>query len=198
VTITVRRGDATDIDAAAAVLADAFRDYPMLNWTVAADRHVERITGLQHLALKWLTIPYGECWLALDGDEVVAVAAWMPPGFEVPAAVADYMAPIRAELEGDRHEHSLAADLLMDHLKPTIPAYYLGTVGTLTLRQGEGIGRAVLAPVLDRLDGEHAAAYLETSTPTNVAFYRRLGFEVTAHATIPGGPETWVMLRQPN
>ena len=196
-TITVRRATEADINAAASVLANAFHGYPFLLWTVAADRHVERIAGLQRLALERLTIPYGECWLALDGETIVAVAAWMPPAFELPASVAEDMAALRAELEGDRHEHSLAAGLVTEHLRPPGPAYYLGTVGTLTSRQGEGIGRAVLAPVLDRLDGEHAAAYLETSTANNVAFYERLGFAVTAHATIPGGPDTRVMLRTP-
>ena len=51
-TITVRRATEADINAAASVLANAFHGYPFLLWTVAADRHVERIAGLQRLALE--------------------------------------------------------------------------------------------------------------------------------------------------
>src|SRR6516225_4503597 len=46
----VRRAVAADLDAAAAVLADAFADYPWTRWTVDSRRHIERVEGLQRLA----------------------------------------------------------------------------------------------------------------------------------------------------
>jgi len=39
-------------------------------------------------------------------------------------------------------------------------------------------------------------AYLETSSERNVAFYRRLGFDVVGSVTLPDdGPHTWAMVR---
>jgi hypothetical protein len=48
-----------------------------------------------------------------------------------------------------------------------------------------------LAPVLQ---GD-ARLYLETSSPENVVFYKRLGFTVSSHVTIAGGPDLWTMSR---
>jgi hypothetical protein len=41
-------------------------------------------------------------------------------------------------------------------------------------------------------------AYLETASDTNVAIYRRLGFEVAREVDLPdGGPRCWLMRRDP-
>jgi hypothetical protein len=38
--------------------------------------------------------------------------------------------------------------------------------------------------------------YLETTNARNLAFYEKLGFEVSAHAPVPkGGPPMWAMVR---
>ena len=51
---------------------------------------------------------------------------------------------------------------------------------------------------LDRVDAEHAPAYLESSKPENVPYYQRFGFEVTGEIVLPnGGPTLWPMWRQP-
>ena len=79
---------------------------------------------------------------------------------------------------------------------PTRPHYYLGAVGTRFDRQRNGIGTAVLEPLLDRARAEDAIAFLETSDRANVAFYERLGFTVTGEIDVPdGGPHVWAMAR---
>jgi hypothetical protein len=57
----------------------------------------------------------------------------------------------------------------------------------------------VLGPVLARADEEGVGCYLESSKESNVPFYRRHGFEVTAEHDIAGGkgPRTWLMWRDP-
>jgi hypothetical protein len=40
--------------------------------------------------------------------------------------------------------------------------------------------------------------WLETSSESNVSFHRRLGLEVDGHLVIQGGgPDVWIMARQP-
>lgn len=193
-TLEVRRGRMNDVPIASQVLADAFQDYPWTRWTVAAERHTDRIESLQQLALAELVIPHGEAWVAILDGQIMSVASWMLPGVTVPPERFERMAPLRKKFEGDRHEASLAAGALLEQFKPDVPAYYLATVGTRPLHQGEGLAKAVLAPVLDRIRAENATAYLETSLGSNVRFYYTLGFTVTGHILIPdGGPETWVM-----
>lgn len=181
------------------MLADAFAEYEWERWTVAADRHVERIRDLQRLWLERVGLPLGEVWVAeRPGRRIGAVAIWMAPDVWIPADVTTAMAPAIAALEGDRHALSEAAELVCAPLRPAAAHYYLGTVGTRrTLHRG-GLGSAVLAPVLERADAEGADAYLETSNEGNVAFYRSLGFEVSGEADVPGGgPHVWAMLRKP-
>jgi len=56
----------------------------------------------------------------------------------------------------------------------------------------------VMAPVLDICDREGLAAYLESSKESNVAFYRRRGFEVTGEVSVPDSSvRLWLMWREP-
>jgi hypothetical protein len=56
----------------------------------------------------------------------------------------------------------------------------------------------VVAPILDLADRVRVAAFLETSSPSNVDFYARLGFTVIDHCQLTGGgPDVWAMLREP-
>src|SRR5213078_4575676 len=64
-------------------------------------------------------------------------------------------------------------------------------LGTDPPRQGEGIGSALLAPVLELCDRDHVPAYLESSKEQNVAFYSRHGFRVTDELHLPKGPPVW-------
>ena len=194
--IRVRAAGADDVDAASAVLADAFADYAWTRWTVASDGHRARIDALQRLMIEQIAVPYGEVWVAEDERGVAAAAIWMLPTSSVPLDVRQTTAAVQAELEGDRHDASVAAEAACVPLRPTQPHYYLGAVGIRTDRQRRGIGAALLQPVLQRAQGEGAIAFLETSDRANVAFYERLGFTVTGEVDgSDGGPHVWAMAR---
>jgi ribosomal protein S18 acetylase RimI-like enzyme len=61
---------------------------------------------------------------------------------------------------------------------PVQPHYYLSVLGTDPERRRQGVGSALVQPVLELCDGEGMPAYLETATEKNVGFYARHGFEV--------------------
>ena len=62
--------------------------------------------------------------------------------------------------------------------------------------RGHGLGIALLADNLARIDAEHMPAYLESSNPANNARYSRLGFEQRgAFSVIDGGPIVTTMWR---
>jgi GNAT superfamily N-acetyltransferase len=143
-----------------------------------------------------LALPYGQIWLSVDGESIVSAAVWMEPTPAVPPEVLASVAARSATLEGSRHTQSAAAEAAVASLRPAAPHYYLGAVGTRPDRQGEGRGRAVLQPVLAAADKDGVAAYLETSTASNVQFYERLGFRISAEVDVPdGGPHVWAMVR---
>ena len=51
--------------------------------------------------------------------------------------------------------------------------------------RGKGYGQALMRSRLDRVDAEHAPAYLESSKAENVPYYQRFGFEVSGELVVP-------------
>jgi len=87
---------------------------------------------------------------------------------------------------------------LVEGMHPHEPHWYLATLGTAVELQGQGVGSALMQPVLEHCDAEGLPAYLESSKERNVPFYRRHGFEVVKEVPLPGGgPKLWTMWREP-
>ena len=64
-------------------------------------------------------------------------------------------------------------------------------------RQGQGVGAALLRPMLERCDARREPAYLESSNERNLTFYRRHGFDITGEVVTHLGPKAWLMWREP-
>ena len=87
---------------------------------------------------------------------------------------------------------------LMKKRHPSEPHWYLAVIGSDPTVRGGGFGQALMQSRLDRVDAEHAPAYLESSNPDNIPYYMRFGFEVTGEIELPdGGPSMWPMWRAP-
>ncbi len=76
-------------------------------------------------------------------------------------------------------------------------SWYLSIVGIAPSFQGQGIGRSLIEPILDRTDALGVSTYLETFTPRNMGFYRRLGYQEAAACKVLETPY-WVMVRPPH
>lgn len=192
----IRRATPEDIPTLARTLALAFADYPWTRWTVPADDHLERLERIFTIDLTMVGVPQRETWVADDGT---AVAVWMPPR-PLRTYTVDWErhGDLSAPLLGDRLIVADAADEIIATYRPTEPAWYLATTGVHPDHQRNGLGSAVMRPVLDRCDADGMACLTETSSPENVAFYERLGFTVHARVPMPDdGPTVWVMWREP-
>lgn len=128
-------------------------------------------------------------------DDFSGGTLWLPPGVGADDDAMEAMArdlvsePTSSELFAYFEEMSLSA--------PLEPHWHLAFVGVDPFRVGEGIGSALLAHTLDRIDGEGSVAYLESSNPRNVPYYQRHGFEVIREIRIGGGPPLMPMIRSP-
>mgnify|MGYP003734231121 FL=1 len=92
----------------------------------------------------------------------------------------------------------MGSKMLIDASHPEEPHWYLAVIGSDPTVRGSGFGQALMRSRLDRVDAEHAPAYLESSNPANVPYYERFGFEVTGEMVLPnGGPSLIPMWRQP-
>ncbi|MDN5856071.1 MAG: GNAT family N-acetyltransferase, partial [Actinomycetia bacterium] len=80
------------------------------------------------------------------------------------------------------------------------PGWYLQAMGVHPRAQRRGIGRRLLAPVLDAADNAGLRCHLHTSDPANVAYYGQHGFEVSEPAitVFPTGPSYIGMIRKPD
>jgi GNAT superfamily N-acetyltransferase len=70
-------------------------------------------------------------------------------------------------------------------------------MGVATVRQGRGIGSALLGAVLERCDREGVPAYLEATCERNRDLYARHGFTLRDEVRLPEGPTLWPMWREP-
>lgn len=139
----------------------------------------------------------GEIWTTNDRS---GAAIWGPPAKPRPG-VRDLLRvlPLVPELFPPRHlRTALRALFAVESERPTVPHWYLGTLGTDPAVQGRGIGSALLSHVLERVDERGEPSYLECSKERNVPFYARFGYKVTKQMqAVPGAPTIWLMWRDP-
>lgn len=193
----VRLASSPERDSIAEALADAFFDDPVMSWILVDEaRRSRRLEVLFRVFLRGHYLPLNTVWTTSDR---AGAALWGPPGHGIipPSTMLRNVGGILRSL-GLSSIRALRALGHVEQLHPKEPHWYLGVLGTRKARQGQGVGSALLAPVLERCDEEGLPAYLESSKESNIAFYRRHGFEVTAEVELPGGgPKVWPMWREP-
>jgi GNAT superfamily N-acetyltransferase len=191
----IRLAHIADIEPAVRTLTRAFADYPWTRHTIAADDHLGRVSRFQELFVARIGLTHGRVWVTPACE---AVSVWTTPESTGIGEVFADLAPVFAELSGDRAALAASAEAAMAPHRPTEPVWFLGSVGVDPGQQGKGLGRAVIEPGMRAAEEAGVPAFLETSTEANVQFYRRLGFEVIAEVELPGdGPRTWAMIRHP-
>lgn len=183
---SLRDARPADLPAAAHTLATAFDDYSWTRWSIPEDHHAERLEELQSIYLEHAL----SSGIVLVSEHLDGVAALLRPHSPAPADAAQARI---ADLLGDRLDVFLAAELPP---RPT-EAWELATLGVRPSARGRGLGSALLAEGLRRVDAAGGSCTLETSDPRNVELYSRHGFSVTATTRIPDGPVVHSMLRAP-
>ena len=188
--------------AAVDVLVQAFWDYPETLHLLPAERRRRHVLPC-YLAGDCADSQVHDTLLGahLAGD-LVGVAAWLPPeGYPVPVrrqlAQALHLLPALPWALGAAREAVAAQEANRSH-HPREPHYYLRAIGVAPRWQGQGVGRALLAPTLARADADGLGCYLTTATEANVAWYAGAGFVVRdTFRPTPTWPQTWSMWRPP-
>lgn len=198
--VDVRPALKSDIKQLAGVLGRAFYDDPVMVWMLPEDAHRKRA-----LARMFATMTRHH-FLAGGGGEVAsgtgtigAAALWDPPGCWRQTPLQELlMMPGFVRAFGRRPTRGRQTAELMKKHHPDEPHWYLAVIGSDPTVRGGGFGQALMRSRLERVDAEHAPAYLESSNPDNVPYYQRFGFEVTGEIVLPdGGPAMTAMWRRP-
>lgn len=194
--VIVRKASRDDVKPLAAALAHAFVEDPVMRWLLPPHHTRRRLFRLFSMELVRLYLPYDEVYTTRD---IAGGAMWCPPGrWRTPAAGVLRALPRLTWTLRSRLATAFRSVAAIERIHPSEDHWYLAVVGTDPNYQRQGIGSALLAPVLDRCDRDFTPAYLESSREDNLAFYRRFGFEVTGRFQLPcGGPPVWPMWREP-
>ncbi|MEU6663185.1 GNAT family N-acetyltransferase [Streptomyces sp. NPDC046821] len=198
--VAIRRATEDDRAALVRLLDLAFMDDPVSGWVFPDLAHRRRTHA--GLMAAFVDIALAQGWADMTEDGTAA-ALWLSvPGAEAAAAVktdaGDAPAQLRAAVDPD-NERVEKIGRLTSAAHPRGRAHeYLWMIAVEPARQGEGLGTALMTPVLDRCDRDGEAAYLEASSARSRGLYERLGF--TCHGsgiTLPDGPTMWPMWRDP-
>ena len=194
----VRRATAADRALVARVLAAAFADDPVFTYlfppgTSRRQARLQRMFALETARSE----KRSGSWVA-DGGAGATV--WFPPGrwrsttWEDLRDAASWIRLFGRQLRLGQQARSV----MEAHHRPLPDHWYLLYMGVEQARRGQGIGSALLQPVLDECDRTRTPAYLEASGERNRALYARHGFVARDALQLPdGGPTMFPMWREP-
>ncbi len=97
--------------------------------------------------------------------------------------------------------YNTIVDFMSTQAEPYIEEdfWYLSIVGILPEFQGQGLGPELLKSVLRKTDTINTPTYLETFTPRNMTFYKRLGYQEIASFQEPTTKALYyLMIREPS
>lgn len=170
-----RRATASDLPALTETMALAFNADPVWGWAFPdPERRLD-----QHRAVWGQLLEAGlerdSVWM-LDG--AAAAALWVPPGEpELTPEREERVEAMVAELTGEWAGRALDSMARFGAAHPDgEPHHYLSLLATHPDHRGKGLGMALLAENLARIDAEGLPAYLESTNPANDARYEGVGF----------------------
>ncbi|MFD9882493.1 GNAT family N-acetyltransferase [Streptomyces alboflavus] len=194
--VPIRRAGESDRAEVVALLDEAFMRDPVSSWVFPDEqRRRERHGGLMEA---FLDMAFAEGYVDIAEDGSGVALWWSVPAGPAPEDAADGPVHLRQAVDPDNERVETIGRLTSEIHPSDRPHQYLHMIGVKPQRQGEGIGSALVAPVLERCDREGLHAYLEASSPRGRELYRRLGFTDLGDALdLPDGPRMWPMWREP-
>lgn len=188
-----------------AVMSDAFRDYPVMRWTLGADAPGSgapfnvRLHRLVQLFVSGRAYR-GEPMMGVRetrGGLVAAAVMSLPSPADPPPAFIALRESIWAELGADARGRYDAYGAAASFFTELGPHHHLNMIGVRRTHQGVGLGRDLLAAVhkLVADDPQSTGVSLTTELADNVKLYEHFGYRVVGHKRVGPGFETWGMFR---
>jgi ribosomal protein S18 acetylase RimI-like enzyme len=168
----------------------AFSSDPIMRWLwPEADAYVRSFAGL----VRGFGGGAFEKETAHVTDDFHGGALWLPPG--VGPDDESLGALFRDTVPEPQRSAVFSILEQMGASHPHEPHWHLAFIGVDPVWHGQGIGAALLAYALEKIDQQGLQAYLESSNPRNVPLYQRHGFEVIREIRVGGSPPVIPMLR---
>jgi len=197
----IARLGARQVREAGEMLGRAFFDNPMAVYLLPDEaERIRPLTWMFDRTTRYCHL-YGEVYTTADRPDGAAV--WLTP--ESPpmsreTITAAGMMDMPQQMGTEAFQRLMVMKRYFDELRQRDvpePHWYLWTLGVDPPRQGQGVGSALLGPVLSRADADGLPCYLEADKAKNVPFYEMHGFEVVEEGDLPDGFHYWTMKRAP-
>lgn len=183
-------------------LGAAFADDPAIQYLLGR-RDVKGTEWCMRQGVR-LAVAHGIGFVAVEHGRVLGASFWVPPGVSPLGStihqlkMGGWEAPFVLGIGGTGRELWREEDLAKRFKKHlATPSWYLDLLGVDPAAQGKGLGKTLVASMLDRADREAKGTVLVTHKKANLDYYRRLGFEVVSDETLRGIPTGWTMRREP-
>lgn len=134
-----------------------------------------------------------------DGQMVGAACVWTPGFHPTPRLTSMYFLAGAAIIRhaGLRTLRLLQRWRAVQRADPAAAHWHLALLGVEPRWQRRGVGNALMAAYLRRVDSANGAAYLETGRPELLAWYSQFGFHGRAKLALSGRRTAWTMWREP-
>src|SRR5688572_12620266 len=190
-----RRDDVID------VLADAFGDYPLMQWVVGPDGDVAgRVRQLIAFFVSRRVMRGGPMLGVVDGDRVVGAAALTLPSEPAPPpGITALEVEVWRNLgEPARLRYQAYADTTSRFFRSVGPHHHLNMIGIRGSHKGQGLARPLLDAVQQMSDADpnSTGVSLTTERARNVKLYEHFGYSVIAHKTVSEDVQTWGLVRR--
>ncbi len=192
----------SQIPAAAATLARAFHDDPLMVYAIPDPSERARLLPDVYARMIRFGFLAGEVYVTAGALE--GVALWLPPNAKwtrenLEASGMHQLATVIGDDAYQRYREVVGREWQARERDMTIACWYLFLLGVEPSRQRRGLGGALMRPVIERADAERLACYLETENQRNVAFYLKEGFEMIVNGEEAGssGVRFWTFRRTP-
>lgn len=191
---TLSRAGPNDWKKLGDITAEAFAEDPINRWIFGSPRALKTVF---RVLARSVYSKIGYSYTAGDGG----AAMWSENSAPFNPGVWDQLSfglGLARHASKGAIKRAFAAGEAMEQHHPSEPHMYLFTIGTRKSARGQGVGKALLAPVLSACDRDGVACYLENSNPDNHGFYRAHGFETREYFQIgDGSPQMEAMWREP-
>jgi GNAT superfamily N-acetyltransferase len=181
------------------VLADAFRDYPVMRWVLGDvpdyESGLARLVGLFVANRAWR----GEPMFALEqqGRAVGVVTMTLPASPEAPLGLAALREETWAELGAEARARYDAFAAASAFTARSDPHHHINMLGVRREQQGAGHARTLLevAHIFADADPDSCGVSLSTELARNLSLYEYFGYRVASHARVSEVLETWTLFR---